>query len=228
MAGNVACWVRKPERHAISVKEAFQIAEAKVGTLGSVGWYQSPKLGGDYRGGTIGASPAYSFTAHVAEVACDVETGRVQVDTTLVSEVETSGGIELLGERAGGTFITATGNVLVPVERGLVGLFAEGRWNHANRLFVTGGIRVERITREPLAGDADAFAPRPPFDSDTVVSPNPKVSAAWFVRANDGNYTKVRGSAGTGIRPPDAFEIAFTDNPSLKPERSRTFDIGVD
>jgi len=36
-------------------------------------------LGGDYRGGTIGASPAYSFTAHVAEVECDPETGEVGV-----------------------------------------------------------------------------------------------------------------------------------------------------
>ena len=79
LAGNVACWVRDPERHAMSVKEAFQLAEARTGTLGAVGWYQSPRLGGDYRGGTIGASPAYSFTAHVAEVACDPETGVVEV-----------------------------------------------------------------------------------------------------------------------------------------------------
>jgi CO/xanthine dehydrogenase Mo-binding subunit len=79
LAGGVACDTRDPERHAMSVQQAFQAAEAKFGTLGSVGWYQSPKLGGDYRGGTIGASPAYSFTAHVAEVECDVETGRVDV-----------------------------------------------------------------------------------------------------------------------------------------------------
>jgi outer membrane receptor protein involved in Fe transport len=39
--------------------------------------------------------------------------------------------------------------------------------------------------------------------------------------------TTVRGSLGTGIRPPDAFEVAFTDNPSLEPERSRSADIGV-
>jgi CO/xanthine dehydrogenase Mo-binding subunit len=59
----------------ISFAEAVQLAEAKFGTLGSTGWYKTPKLGGDYRGGTIGASPAYSFTAHVAEVSVDVETG---------------------------------------------------------------------------------------------------------------------------------------------------------
>ncbi len=79
LAAGVACTTRDPGTECMSVKEAFQIAEAHHGTLGSVGWYQSPKLGGDYRGGTIGASPAYSFTAHVAEVACDVETGRVEV-----------------------------------------------------------------------------------------------------------------------------------------------------
>src|SRR6476619_5923645 len=59
--------------------EAVQSAEVRFGTLGTVGWYQSPKLGGEYRGGTIGASPAYSFTAHVAEMDCDAETGFVNV-----------------------------------------------------------------------------------------------------------------------------------------------------
>ncbi len=108
------------------------------------------------------------------------------------------------------------------------GFFGEGRWNYGARLFVAAGIRVDRITREPLDGDADAFSPRPTFPSDTVVSANPKVSAAWFLGATDGNYTKVRGSAGTGIRPPDAFEIAYTDNPSLEPERSKSFDAGVE
>jgi CO/xanthine dehydrogenase Mo-binding subunit len=77
LAQGAACSSRDPARECMSVKDAFQRAEARHGTLGSVGWYQSPKLGGDYRGGTIGASPAYSFTAHVVEVECDLETGFV-------------------------------------------------------------------------------------------------------------------------------------------------------
>jgi CO/xanthine dehydrogenase Mo-binding subunit len=85
LANGVACSMRAPEKDCTSVKEAFQIAEAAHGTLGTVGWYQSPKLGGDYRGGTIGASPAYSFTAHIAQVACDVETGRVTVEKIWVA-----------------------------------------------------------------------------------------------------------------------------------------------
>ena len=67
---------RDPSR-AVDVTEAIQLAETKFGTLGSVGYYNTPKLGGEYRGGTIGASPAYSFTAHVAEVKVDPASGEV-------------------------------------------------------------------------------------------------------------------------------------------------------
>jgi 4-hydroxybenzoyl-CoA reductase subunit alpha len=56
--------------------EACQRAEAAEGApLAATGGYRTQKLGGNYRGGTIGASPAYSFTAHVAEVEVDEETG---------------------------------------------------------------------------------------------------------------------------------------------------------
>jgi CO/xanthine dehydrogenase Mo-binding subunit len=56
--------------------EACQRAEAAEGApLAASGGYRTQKLGGNYRGGTIGASPAYSFTAHVAEVEVDEETG---------------------------------------------------------------------------------------------------------------------------------------------------------
>jgi 4-hydroxybenzoyl-CoA reductase alpha subunit len=70
----------------IPISEAFQLAEAAHGTLGSVGHYDTPKdVHGEYRGGTIGASPAYSFTAHVAEVEVDADTGFVDVKTIWVA-----------------------------------------------------------------------------------------------------------------------------------------------
>jgi 4-hydroxybenzoyl-CoA reductase subunit alpha len=70
----------------IPIREAFNLAEARHGTLGSVGWYNTPKdVHGEYRGGTIGASPAYSFTAHVAEVEVDTETGFVEVKSIWVA-----------------------------------------------------------------------------------------------------------------------------------------------
>ncbi|HYH82363.1 MAG TPA: molybdopterin cofactor-binding domain-containing protein, partial [Longimicrobium sp.] len=70
----------------MAIREAFNLAEAKFGTLGAVGSYNTPKdVHGDYRGGTIGASPAYSFTAHAAEVEVDAETGFVEVKTIWVA-----------------------------------------------------------------------------------------------------------------------------------------------
>jgi outer membrane receptor protein involved in Fe transport len=132
----------------------------------------------------------------------------------------------MLREQGGSSFfVSADGRV--DVERSLTGVFAESRWSRAARLFVTAGLRAERIARDALAAD-ETLAGRPPFGADTVVSANPKISAAWYVTAGGGGYTRVRGSAGTGIRPPDGFELAFTNNPSLEPERSRSADAGVD
>ncbi|MGB2714883.1 MAG: TonB-dependent receptor [Vicinamibacterales bacterium] len=155
-------------------------------------------------------------------------TGRTQVDLTLQRDLQLSFGGEMSRERAGSTFIVGGGSRRVPVDRSLQGLFGEVRWSRADRLFVTGGVRAERIARQALAGNPDAFALRPDFAADTVTSANPKIGAAWFVRESNGTFTKLRVSAGTGIRPPDAFEIAFTDNPSLRPERSRSFETGID
>ena len=85
--------------------------------------------------------------------------------------------------------------------------------------------------RNLLEGDPNAFSPRPTFDAASEVSANPKLSLGYFLQpaaARSRSWTRLRFSAGTGIRPPDAFEIAFTDNPTLKPERSRSVDFGVE
>ncbi len=72
---------REDTARRIEIGEAFRLAEAELGALAAVGSYDTPKdVHGDYRGGTIGASPAYSFTAHVAEVSVDLETGVPKVE----------------------------------------------------------------------------------------------------------------------------------------------------
>lgn len=155
-------------------------------------------------------------------------TARVQSDAALARRVEVSAGVEVQRERAAGTFITAGRSRQVPVERTVAGYFAEGRWSARERFFVTVGARADHIRRDALDADPDAFAPRPAFPADTIISVNPKISAAWFVRPSAGGFTKIRASAGTGIRPPGAFDIAFTDNPSLEPERSVSAEAGID
>jgi 4-hydroxybenzoyl-CoA reductase alpha subunit len=69
----------------LGVQKVLQLAETANGTLGTTGGYRTRKAGGDYRGGTIGASPAYSTTAHVAEVDVDPETGIVRVTKVWVA-----------------------------------------------------------------------------------------------------------------------------------------------
>src|SRR5207237_220054 len=46
LAAGTACSTRDPQRECMDIQEAFQLAESRHGTLGSVGWYQSPMLGG--------------------------------------------------------------------------------------------------------------------------------------------------------------------------------------
>jgi outer membrane receptor protein involved in Fe transport len=59
---------------------------------------------------------------------------------------------------------------------------------------------------------------------------NPKIAVSYALRqpAEGRAATRLHASAGTGIRPPNAFEIAFTDNPDLAPERSRSIDLGIE
>jgi 4-hydroxybenzoyl-CoA reductase alpha subunit len=89
LAGGWAFDSRSPavDDRRMPIAAAFQLAEAEHGTLGALGHYNTPKEGvhGEYRGGTIGSSPAYSFTAHVAEVEVDPETGFVDVKTIWVA-----------------------------------------------------------------------------------------------------------------------------------------------
>jgi outer membrane cobalamin receptor len=147
---------------------------------------------------------------------------RVQTDVSASAALGFSGGFEWLGERGGSTFITAGSAGAIPVKRGVLGMFGEARWHAGDRATITAGLRGERITRHALPGDPLAFTPRPDFPEETITSVNPKIAASF--RAGG---TRLRGSFGTGIRPPDAFEIAFTDNSGLKPERSTSGELGV-
>ncbi|HKI85725.1 MAG TPA: molybdopterin cofactor-binding domain-containing protein, partial [Thermoanaerobaculia bacterium] len=63
-----------PDR-GVSFEEAVIAAEARFGTLGTVGSYTPPRSPGRYKGAGVGPSPAYSYSAAVVEVEVDRETG---------------------------------------------------------------------------------------------------------------------------------------------------------
>ena len=77
-----------------------------------------------------------------------------------------------------------------------------------NRLFITGGTRIE--------------------DNSVFGSATTGQGSVLFVIKETG--TRLRGSAGTGFRAPTFNDLFFPDfgNPNLQPERSQTWDVGID
>jgi 4-hydroxybenzoyl-CoA reductase alpha subunit len=75
---------RRPEI-GMSFAQAVQAAEAVQGAISAVGGYAPPKLAGPYKGSGVGPSPAYSYSACVAEVECDVQTGEVKVPAVWIA-----------------------------------------------------------------------------------------------------------------------------------------------
>jgi 4-hydroxybenzoyl-CoA reductase alpha subunit len=72
-------------QYGTSFTEAVQLAEAKFGTIGTVGSYTPPRSAGRYRGAGVGPSPAYSYSAAVAEVDVDPGTGVVVVERVRIA-----------------------------------------------------------------------------------------------------------------------------------------------
>ncbi len=158
-------------------------------------------------------------------------TVRSQTDADLTASLALSAGIEVLRERATSTFITADQTGPLPIRRSVAGLFAEARYQPLSPLTLTAGLRVEHLVRDAMPASSDYYSPRPALPEDALWSANPRLSAAFLLAGpRDGTrgWTRIHASAGTGIRAPDALEIAFTDNPALLPERSRSVEAGLD
>jgi CO/xanthine dehydrogenase Mo-binding subunit len=64
---------------------AVEVASVLQAPLVTAGSYKTPKLAGPYKGGGVGPSPAYSYTAAVVELECDPETGVVEVDRVWIA-----------------------------------------------------------------------------------------------------------------------------------------------
>lgn len=166
--------------------------------------YQSP----------FGPSSARNFRGSIA----------TQTELALAPNDALAFGFEYQREHVRNSYLADVDARLFPVRRNNFGYYAENRYERGGRLFLNTGVRLEDIRTGALP--AVPFGPPSPRRSHSVVSVNPKVSAAFLPRAN--GAAKIHAGAGTGIRMPDGFELAFTDNPELKPERTTSFDVGVE
>ena len=139
------------------------------------------------------------------------------------------GGFEYNREQIKDTYITDAGSNPFLLPRTTLAYFAENRWTPRARWTITTGLRADDIRTAALP--PDAFGERPAIPANAILQINPRLSAAWLARPGTPSgigATRFHSSFGTGIRAPNGFELAFTNNPNLKPERSLSFDAGVE
>ena len=63
----------------VTFAEAVSLAETAFGTIGATGSYTPPRSAARFKGGGVGPSPTYSYTASIVEVEVDSATGWVHV-----------------------------------------------------------------------------------------------------------------------------------------------------
>jgi 4-hydroxybenzoyl-CoA reductase subunit alpha len=81
VAHNATMFVRDDESSNVPWEEVARQYFNDRGPLLGTGCYKPPEgLGGNYKGATVGTSPAYSFGSAVCEVAVDLETGKVTIE----------------------------------------------------------------------------------------------------------------------------------------------------
>jgi outer membrane receptor protein involved in Fe transport len=139
-------------------------------------------------------------------------------------------GFEYDRETFRNSYVTDANFTPFTLPRNSFAFFAEKRWTDGERWFLSTGVRVDSILTGALAAD-ELGAGRPYIPASSVTQVNPRISVAYLARQSSEGFfrlTRIHSSFGTGIRPPDGFELGFTDNPNLKPEKSISGDAGVE
>ncbi|HVV46678.1 MAG TPA: TonB-dependent receptor [Bryobacteraceae bacterium] len=124
-------------------------------------------------------------------------------------------------EQMRNTFVNSTDGSAFLLRRNDNAVYMENRFT-VGRLFINAGYRMESFRTPLVPGNTFGFPPRPDFPARDEVKVNPKIAAALMVSP----ATRLHASYSTGIRPPGGSDIAFTDNPSLRSERTRSYDAG--
>jgi outer membrane cobalamin receptor len=134
-----------------------------------------------------------------------------------------AGGYAFSREEMRNTYVTDTSGNDFLLRRDNHGFYLENRVSMGKMLFNL-GVREEIYQTPIVPADAHGFPPRPAFPARTDSRLNPKISGSYAIDA----VTRLHASYGTGIRPPGGSDLAFTDNPALKPERTESYDIGAE
>jgi outer membrane receptor protein involved in Fe transport len=125
-------------------------------------------------------------------------------------------------EQMRNSFVNSTDGSLFLLRRDDNAVYLENRFTFG-RLLLNVGYRTETFQTPLVPGNAFGFPPRPDFPARDEVKVNPKFAGALMITPT----TRLHASYSTGIRPPGGSDIAFTDNPDLRSEQTRSYDAGI-
>ena len=131
-----------------------------------------------------------------------------------------SGGFVWGREEVENTYITDVNSNIFPLRRDEKGIYWENRFQYHN-LYIQAGVRDDIFNTAQIPSDPNAGTPQIPAHTDSRV--DPKIAVGYSFHEG----TRLHASFGTGIRPPGGEDLAFTDNPNLKPERTTSVDAGI-
>jgi 4-hydroxybenzoyl-CoA reductase subunit alpha len=152
------------DSHSVPWEEAARRFFNDNGPLVGTGCYKPPDgLGGDYKGATVGTSPAYSFGTCACEVSVDLETGKVKIERftdshdcgTPINPQQVHGQVE------GALVMSASETILEDMQ-----FDAKGRILNPN----LHGYLIMTIKDAPeiFSGLVDSFEPRGPFGAKEI------------------------------------------------------------
>jgi outer membrane receptor protein involved in Fe transport len=134
-----------------------------------------------------------------------------------------AGGFVFHREEMRNTYVTTTNGDGFLLRRNDYSEYFENRFTFG-KFYVNLGVRTETYETPVIPSNAFGFPVRPLFPAQTDTEASPKISGAYLIRPT----TRLHASYGTGIRPPGGSDLAFTNNPNLLPERTRSYDVGVE
>jgi outer membrane cobalamin receptor len=133
-------------------------------------------------------------------------------------------GFSFAREEMENTFVTDTNSNIFPLRRDNEGIYLDNHFAFAKKLFLNLGVREELFQQFAVPADADNFPPRPFFPARDYSRVNPRISGAYLIEPG----VRLHASYATGIRPPGGGDLAFTNNPNLRPERTESYDVGIE
>jgi len=175
------------------------------------------ELSGSFFQNNNGYSTPYGFSFNKDQR----EQGDARTTVVLGPHDVAAFGVWAAHEEVTNTFIADAAFSTFPIGRNDLAVYGENRFEFRGRLFLNTGVRAEWIRTPEIP--PDGFS-RPLFPANNIARVNPKIAVSGLLAPG----TRAHASFGLGLRPPNGFELAFTNNPSLKPERTRSFDMGIE